>query len=812
MEEKKKRKIIIRKKPRDPKKKLDRKKLLRILGIVLFLGVAGVLGAIYGAYRAVTRNLPSIDDLEHYRPGLITVVYADDGQEVKEFARQKRVEVPYEAIPEILKNAIIATEDPRYLKHHGVDFRGILRAFKENIKRLGGGRKLEGGSTITQQLTRELFLSLHQTMGRKLKEIYLALKIEKKYSKKKILEIFCNQFFFGHGVYGVEAASNLFFGKSVSDLSLEDAALIAGILRSPGNYSPYTAPDLMLRRRNHVLNRMEEEGYITKAQADEARQKPMVVLPLQRSDTDFGAYFIEEVRKYLEKNYGVDALYRGGLRVYTTFNPVLQKYAEDALLRQLRALDKQKGWRRDKKNLLQDPKNGDKDLESYWDDGWRMADFQTGEVTNAVVLSVSRKEAEFRVKKYRGRLTNEKIQWTKTNNLENLIQRGDVIQVRVDKVDVEKKEILASLDQEPLSEAGFLAVDPHNGQIKAMVGGYSFRKSKFNRATQALRQSGSVIKPFLYTAALENGFSPASILVDEPTTFEDKWTGEAWTPPNYDGKYKGSVTLRKGLEESRNVVTARLLDAISPQTGAEACRRFGISSTVYPYISLSLGTFEVTLQELVSAYSVFPNKGVRIKPYFISRIEDKDGNVLEEAKVSSENVVSPQIAYLTTSLLQGVIERGTGVAAGALLKDKALAGKTGTTDDFTDGWFIGFSPSLCAGAWVGNDAKITLGKGMEGSLAALPIWIEFFSRIIAEEKTKAKEAGLEPVLESFEVPPNLSFVEIDRKTGLLMSNICLWPFREVFLPGSEPLRYCTRQDHMMILDYYGEEKGSHERR
>jgi len=807
----KKRKPFRRKKSKKASK-LGRKKLLRILGVVFLLGLASVLGVIVGAYRAVRRNLPSIADLEHYQPGLITVVYADDGQEIKEFAQQKRVEVPYEKVPAILINAIIATEDPRFFKHGGVDFRGILRAFMENIKHLGGGRKLEGGSTITQQLTREFFLSRDQTMGRKLKEIYLSLQIEKKYSKEKVLEIFCNQFFFGHGVYGVEAAANLFFGKSVSDLTLEEAALIAGILRSPGNYSPYTAPDLMLRRRNHVLNRMEEEGYITKAQADEARQKPMVVLPLQRSDTEFGAYFIEEIRKYLEKNYGADALYRSGLRVYTTFNPALQKYAEEALLRQLRALDKQKGWRKDKKNLLQDPKIGNQGLESHWDDGWRMADFQIGEVTNAVVLSVSRNEAEFRVKKYRGKLTNKNIEWTKTNNLESLIRKGDVIQVRIDKIDKEKKELQAALDQEPLSEAAFLAVDPHAGQIKAMVGGYSFRKSKFNRATQALRQSGSVIKPFVYTAALENGFTPASILVDEPTTFEDKWTGEAWSPPNYDNKYKGSVTLRKGLEESRNVVTAKLLDAISPQTGADYCRRFGITSTIYPYLSLSLGTFEVTLLELVSAFSTFPNEGVRIKPYFISRIEDKDGNVLEEAKISSENVISPQTAYIMTSLLQGVIERGTGAAASPLLKDKSLAGKTGTTDDFTDAWFIGFSPSLCAGAWVGNETKVTLGKGMEGSLAALPIWIEFFGRIIEDEKKKARDEGLEPVPEQFEVPTSLSFVDIDRKTGLLLTNTCLWPFREVFLPGTEPLRYCTRQDHMMILDYYQEEKGSHERR
>jgi penicillin-binding protein 1A len=407
-------------------------------------------------------------------------------------------------------------------------------------------------------------------------------------------------------------------------------------------------------------------------------------------------------------------------------------------------------------------------------------------------------------------LRNGDIDWTRTKNLETLIQRGDIIKVTIKQIDESKKELLVSLDQEPLVQGAFLAVDPLTGQIKAMVGGYSFQTSKFNRATQAMRQCGSAIKPILYTAALEHNFTPASIIVDEPTTFIDKWTGQPWAPKNYDRLYKGAVTVRKGIEESRNVVTARLLDSISPQVGVDYCRKFGLTSNIYPYLSLSLGTFEVTLLELVSAYTTFPNKGVRVKPYFITRVEDKDGNILEENKVEAEEVVSPQIAYMMTSLLEGVVQRGTAWMAAPLSETKALAGKTGTTDKFTDAWFVGFSPSLCAGVWVGNDAKISLGSNQAGAVAALPIWMEFFGKTIHEEKLKAKKQGNDPVREEFEVPPNLSFVEIDRKTGLLATPICLYPLREVFLPGTEPLRFCSHEDHLRILDYYSVEKAKEE--
>jgi penicillin-binding protein 1A len=345
-----------------------------------------------------------------------------------------------------------------------------------------------------------------------------------------------------------------------------------------------------------------------------------------------------------------------------------------------------------------------------------------------------------------------------------------------------------------------------------MIGGHSFLKSEFNRATQALRQAGSAIKPILYTAALDNGFTAASRIIDEPTDFLDKWSGKPWSPPNYDGLYKGAVTLRIGLAESRNIVTAKILESISPQAGVEYCRKFGLTSTVYPYLSLALGTFEVTPLELISAFSVFPNRGVRVRPILITRVEDKDGNILEEAKVETEDAISAQTAYLMTYLLQGVVQSGgTAWSSAPLTRDKPLAGKTGTTDDYSDAWFIGFSPSLCAGVWVGRDTKLEIAPRHSGAVAALPIWNDFFKQLIEAEKAKAAQEKKTPPYEEFLIPPNITFIEVDRKTGYLATPACLWPIREAFLAGSGPTRFCTIEDHMMVLDYYGLDKAAEER-
>jgi penicillin-binding protein 1A len=803
-------------------KKLNLKKLKRFnkrrffktaFFIFLFFSFI-VCGAVLGFYKAILQNLPDISQLEEWEPSKVTYIYSDEQEVVGEYALEKRVEASFDQIPEILKNAIIATEDPRFYEHKGIDFRGILRAIKEDIKLVFTPGKLHGGSTISQQLITRLMLHRGQTLRRKLKEAILALQLERKYSKEQILTLYCNQFYLGHGAYGVETAAELYFGKSVSELSLSEAALITGIFRGPGVYSPYENPEGTLRRRNHVLNRMKEEGYITGEECESAKKEEMNVLPLHRMNSDFAAYFKEEIRKHLEENYGADALYTQGLKVYSTLNPTFQEYAEEALKKQLRILDKRQGWRKDKVNLIE---KGVEDLEGIEErlfvrienkesreeylSSWLKTDLEEADLLEAVVLEVERNEAKVKVKEYTGTLTNRNIGWTKTNNLQNLIKRGDIILVKIEKIDEEKKEFEASLDQEPKLEGAVLAIEPQTGEIKAMVGGYSFHRSKWNNATQAMRQAGSVIKPMLYTAALENGFTPADRIVDEPTDFIDKWSGETWSPPNYDGKYKGSVTVRQGLEESRNIVTAKLLEYISPQIGVEYCQKFGITAPIYPYLSLALGAFEVKMIELVSAFTTFPNKGIRITPYYISRIEDKDGNILEEAKIESQEVISPQMAFIVTNMLRGVVQRGTAWRAGSL--ENNLCGKTGTTDDWADAWFIGFSPSLVVGVWIGHRTeRISIGERQSGAVAALPVFIDFFDKLIKDKKKKAEQAGVEYKWEEFEVPPHLVQKTIDRKTGLLATYICLFPINEYFLPGKVPDRFCSYDDHMLTYDYY----------
>jgi len=801
-------------------KKFKRGTVLRVLLILLLAGLAIGLGAIAGAYISIKDNLPNVADIDTFRPKLITTVYAADGQPVKEFAEQRRVEITYDKIPKTLINAIVATEDPNFFHHGGVDLRGILRAGVADVFHFIGGRRPEGGSTITQQLARDLFLHREVSLRRKLKELYLSRQIEKLYSKERILELYCNHFFLGHGVWGVQSASNLFFGKNVGDLDLEEAAVIAGIFRGPSVYSPYTNKSGTLDRRNHVLNRMVAEGYLTRSEGEAAKGKPMVVLPLRGTRAEFGAYFFEEVRRYLEKAYGYDGLYRDGLKVFTTLDPTLQRYAERALRSGLRSTENiLHGWRADKPNILTAGPEALKSLvaspkaalEEQWLLSWEGQALEAGEVYDAIVLSALRTEATVKLKNAAGRMTAKDINWTKAGRLDALIKKGDVIQVRVVSFDAAANEAAVSLTQKPLRNGAFVAIDPRTGQIRALVGGYSYHDSQFDRAVQAPRQTGSAIKPLLYTAALEHGFTPASVIRDEPVTFIDRWNNEPWSPKNYDRQYKGAVTLRTGLEQSRNVVTATLLDNISPQVGVDYCRRFGITSPVYPYLSLSLGTFEITLLEMVSAFSTFPDKGVRFRPYFITRIEDKDGNVLEEARVESEEVISPQTAYMMTYLMRGVVESEGGTAAAASVLGWPLAGKTGTTDKYSDAWFLGFSPDLCAGVWVGHDKPIPLGERQTGAAAALPIWQDFFARVIEDAKKKAQDEGIVDFAPpDFEVPPNLVFVDIDKKTGLLATPACRYPFREVFFPGTEPSRYCTLADHLRVLDYYSNDKSTEE--
>ena len=792
--------------------------VLRTLLILALAGLAVGLGALFGAYIAIKDNLPNVADIDTFRPKLITTIYTADGQPLKEFAEEKRVEVPYSRLPRSLVDAIVATEDPSFFRHGGVDLRGILRAVWADVFKVMGGKRPEGGSTITQQLARSLFLHREVSLRRKLKELCRLAgdreALPQGEDPRALLQSLLPRP--RHARRPGRLQPLLRQGRQ-GPLPSSKPPSIAGIFRGPSLYSPYTKPKVTFDRRNHVLNRLVAEGYLTRAEGDALKQKPMEVLPLRRTSAEFGAYFFEEVRRYLEKNYGYDGLYRAGLKVYTTIDPTLQRYAEHALRSGLRRTENGlKGWRADKPNLLTAGPEVLKNLvaapqaalEEHWLLSWENQAVEPDEAYDAVVLEAARTEATVRIKNAVGRMTAKDIGWTKASRLDALIKRGDVIQVNVLSYDDAAREAKVSLDAEAAPQRRLHRHrSPDRARSRPSSAVTPSRDSQFNRAVQAPRQTGSSIKPFLYTAALENGFTPASLIVDEPVTFIDRWDGEPWSPKNYDRKYKGMITVRAGLEQSRNVVTAKLLDFISPQVGVDYCRRFGITSPLNPYLSLSLGTFEVTLLEMVSAFSTFPNKGVRFQPYFITRIEDKDGNVLEETRVESQEVLSPQTAYMMTYLMRGVVESEGGTAGAVSVLGWPLAGKTGTTDDYSDAWFIGFSPELCAGVWVGHDLPIPLGERQTGAAAALPIWQNFFTRVIEDAKKAAADEGIVDFLPpDFEVPPNLVFVEIDKKTGLLATPACQFPFREVFFPGTEPARFCTLADHLRVLDYYASEK------
>jgi len=737
-------------------------------------------GILIGLILSYNRNLPRIEELERTHLSESTQVFADDGTIIGGFSIEKRIAVPSFKIPDVVKKAFVTAEDRDFYHHFGFSIPRIIKAIIVDIK---AGKKIQGASTITQQLARMLFLTREKTLKRKIRELLLAIQIERNYTKDQILTFYLNNIYLGHGIYGVEAASRFYFGKHVWELEPHEAATLAALPRSPARLSPYVAPEKLLKRRNFILINMAKEGYITEKVASEEVKKPLGVVDIHKREANqVGAYFLEEVRKYIAQKYGADVVYRGGLRVYTTMNIELERAAEKALRWGLKQLDKRQGWRKPELNLL---KNGI-DPEKYSPDEWKKGIIE-GEIYPAVVLSVERKKAVLKLADYKPTLMLRDAAWTRTNSLRRLFRKGDVIYVKVEeKLD---NNIRISLDQIPEVEGAFIAIDHRTGEIKAMVGGYSFERSQFNRAMQAMRQTGSTIKPIIYATAFENGWTPASIIIDEPVSFVDPWTGEVWEPKNYDEVFKGWVTLRRGLEESRNVVTAKLVAAITPEKVVEAARRFGITSELKPYLSIALGSFEVKLSEMTSAFTVFPNRGIRIEPFFIKKIEDRYGNILEVSRRKIHVVLSPEIAYQMTYMMQGVVQRGTAWRAKAL--GRPVGGKTGTTDEYTDAWFVGFSPSITAGVWVGFDVKKTLGEDETGSRAALPIWVKFMEAYFKDR----------PV-EKFQVPPNIIFVKIDSYTGKLAMPFCIHTIDEAFIPGTEPKEFCSEEDHMHVLDYY----------
>ncbi|MFQ5700923.1 MAG: penicillin-binding protein 1A [Acidobacteriota bacterium] len=742
--------------------------------------IAGVLGAVAGSF--LNADLPDVRALEDYQPPTISQILAYDGRVVQQFAEQRRILVPLHRISRSLQNAVIAVEDANFQNHVGVDPMAILRAVLRDLRE---GRWAEGGSTLTQQLAKILFLKPEKTIRRKLQEALLAMHIEKTYTKEEILAFYLNQIYMGHGRYGVEAAARFYFGRSASDLGLSQAALLAGLIQRPESYSPIRHPQRATRRRNKVLKRMLAEGYISPDAAKSAAAEPVQVIR-HAAHGETAPYFAEEIRKTLVQRYGADALLREGLIIKTGLDLDLQEAANRALSRGLRDLDKRRGFRRPATNILRD---GLGTLETYQHPGWEK-NLTRGDLVTGLVMDVVPDSATIRVGLRFAEISPSDAEWTETRDLTELLSPGDLTLFEIK--DLDETSMKLALDQEPLVQGAVVAMDPRTGDIKAMVGGFDFDTSQFDRAVQAKRQSGSAFKPFIYAAAIAAGYRPSDLLFDQPTVFVNSSTGETYQPENYSRRYHGVLTMRRALEESINIPTVELLNRIGYRRTVNFARRLGFSSQLYPYPSLALGSSEVTLLELTTAYGVFPAGGILSKPRYFKEIRDRDGNVLEQVKRERKEVLRADVAAVMVSMMRGVIQRGTGRAASRL--EAPLAGKTGTTDDYTDAWFIGYSPSLTLGVWVGHDQKVTLGPKETGARAALPIWVEVMNAYLETHGP-----------EEFPTGQGVVTLPVDADTGLRVAPEagCHNIIMETFIKGTEIERPCTAAAHLRLsLPYY----------
>jgi penicillin-binding protein 1A len=691
--------------------------LLALYGFLL-LGFI-VVGAAVGILLGYEYNLPRIQSLEDYHPDVITDIYSDDDKVIGEFAVERRIIINFQDIPPHLHLAILAAEDDQFYNHSGIDYFSVPRAAYKDIVKMS---RAEGASTITQQLARLLMGNTEKTFDRKIKELLIAQKIERQYSKRQIFTLYCNQHYFGHGAYGIAAAADTYFGKPLKDLTLDECAMIAGLPRSPARYSPLLHPDAALARRNYVLDRMAGEGMISAAAAAEAKAKPLVLRQRPRSP-ELAPYFVEWVRQALSERYTTDDIWRKGLRVYTTLNADMQKAANRALREGLAKYDKRHGWRGPIDNILKNPYVI---LEDYTHPEWRQP-FHPGDLVPGLVLSTGNRQAAVRIARYRATLGPKEIAWTGANSPDRLLKPGDLAYFQIISIDEAERKATVLLDQPPQVQGALVTMQNPTGEIKAMVGGYDFASSQFNRATQAMRQVGSTFKPIVYSTALEQGLEPDSEVVDAPVSYTDG-LGRLYQPGNYDGEFKGKISLRQALAESRNVPTVKVASEIGIDNVLVMARRFGLGGAMEPYLPLALGAGDASPLEMASAFTVFPNLGFRSKPLYIRKIEDYNHVILEEFSHQAEPVLKPDIADKMLGMLQGVIQSGTAQAAKSL--GRPLGGKTGTTNDFTDAWFVGFTPSLTTAVWIGFDSKKSLGNKEAGAVAALPIWIDYMKEIL----------------------------------------------------------------------------------
>jgi penicillin-binding protein 1A len=649
---------------------------------LFFLGVTGALlaGVFAGSLATFLGEIPLVSDLKAYQPSLATKIYDCQGKQFIEFFSEQRTLISLNQVPKPLQQAVIAIEDNSFYQHFGINFSGILRSLMVNFLHK---RYQQGGSTITQQLARNMFLTLRKTVERKIKEVILALQIERAYTKQEILEMYLNQIYFGNGAYGVESASRAYFGKHVQDLNLAECAMLAGLPRSPNTYNPYRNLERAVRRRNLVLTQMQRLGFISAEEAEQAKAVPLQLSSIEMSQAP---YFVEYVRRQLEDRYGSNAIYKGGLKVYTTLDLNLQQLAQDSM--------------------------------------------------NEGVVDA------------------EKIVGP---NLPMFLP-------------THKRETL---------QCALVLQDPATGEIKAMIGGRNFQDSKFNRAIQAQRQPGSAFKPFIYAAALTHGFTQADVVMDAPVVFRSD-RGEVWKPENFGNKFLGPTTLRKALTHSRNVVTVKLLDKVGIQTAIDTAHRLGISSVLNPYLTLALGASEVNLLELVSAFGSFANHGIRVEPVSILRVEDAEGNVLEEHSAFRQEVLDEGTAYVMTDMLKNVINAGTGYPVRRLGFSYPAAGKTGTTNDYSDAWFIGYTTDYVAGVWLGLDSHRSLGRGITGGMIAAPVWAKLMLKIYRDHAPK-----------DFPRPETVTQLKFCGISGLLANPECgRFTAEGAFLTGTGPTQHC----------------------
>ncbi|MFQ5520608.1 MAG: penicillin-binding protein 1A [Candidatus Methylomirabilia bacterium] len=648
------------------------------LASVFILGTLGVAASVFWVFIILPRSLPSVTELETFQPIQGSKLFDENDERIAEFQVERRMFVPLADIPQALKDAILAVEDSRFYSHYGVDPIGIARAIYQNFRR---GRIVEGGSTITQQLAKVLFLTPDKSLNRKLKEAFLALELERRYSKDRILEMYLNQIYFGQRAYGVEAAARTYYGKSAAALALGEAALLAGLPKAPTSYSPFNHPEIATRRRSHVLNRMIDVGTITPVEASRAMATDLGLIPPEKRRTP-GQYFIEYVRRLLAEQYGEDMVYKGGLNVYTTLSFRMQRSAERSLREGLKALAAR---------VRTAPENGDREPEM----------------------------------------------------------------------------------EQP--EGALITIEPQTGYIKAMVGGFDFLQSEFNRAVQAKRQPGSAFKPFVYVAALESGLTPATLIEDSPVSYPEGADGKPWEPENYKKRFRGLITLQEGLEHSVNVLTVKLQEQVGIDRTVGVARRLGVRSPLNRDLTMALGSSELSLLELTSAYGALANRGVWVRPTAIRYITGAEGVLLEEYIPKGQQALSPEVAYVVTHMLKGAVQRGTSVRAKAL--GRPVAGKTGTTNDYSNAWFVGFTPKLVTGVWVGHDRPRSLGENESGARAALPIWVTYMGTILV--RTPA---------EDFQPPEGVVLVPIDLNPG----STCRQPVMIAFIRGTEPPTPCGR--------------------